>query len=196
VPQYPTMKRSLPLLIVLCLVAPLLFAQKGGGGGGGKQNQNQNQNNQNGQATPNPNFINMWRCTLPAGGYAVALRTISSVSTQQYTIDGHTRVTEVDIDTTGCALARFYYIEPNTPNSPIVSGTIDAAQQLLQQGADATGQDVWQKVVKSYPTTTHAKTIEYRIQDVATLTALYNSAVNAWRTTTDTVFTVPGPAPQ
>jgi hypothetical protein len=55
---------------------------------------------------------------------------------------------------------------------------------------------VWQKVVKNYPTTTHAKTIEYRIQDTATLTAIYNSAVNALRTTTDTMYTVPTPAGQ
>jgi hypothetical protein len=188
------MKRSLPLLIVLCLIAPLLFAQKGGNGGGGGGNQNQNQNqNQNGQSTPTPTVINMWRCNLPGGSYSVALRAVVSVSSQQYLVDAHTQVTEVDIDTLGCALARFYYLEPNTPSTsgPLggAAGTLNSAQQLLQQGADATGQDVWQKVVKNYPTTTHAKTIEYRIQDKATLTQLYTSAEGALRLNQNTVFT-------
>ena len=60
--------------------------------------------------------------------------------------------------------------------------------QLLQQGAEASGQDVWQKVVKNYPTTTHAKTIEYRIQDKETLTNLYASAEGALRLNANTVF--------
>jgi hypothetical protein len=186
------MKRfpSLPVLIVLCLVAPLLFAQKGGGGGGGGGG-GQNQNNNGAQGTPTPTVINMWRCNLPGGSYSVALRAVVSVSSQQYLVDGHTQVTEVDIDTIGCALARFYYLEPNTPtNVPVLgSGGIDTATQLLKQGADASNQDVWQKVVKSYPTTTHAKTIEYRIQDKATLTSLYTSAEGALRLNQNTVYT-------
>jgi len=98
----------------------------------------------------------------------------------------------VDIDTIGCALARFYYIEPNTPpNTPlgIGAGTAGAAQQLLQQGADMSNQDVWKRVIKNYPTTTHAKTIEYRIQDKDTLTSLYASAEGALRLNQNTVFT-------
>src|ERR1700722_17857238 len=109
------MKRlpALPFLIVLCLIAPLLFAQKNGGGGGGGGGQN---GSNSGQGTPPPTVINMWRCNLPGGSYSVALRSVVSVSSQQYLVDGHTQVTEVDIDTTGCALARFYYLEPNTPS--------------------------------------------------------------------------------
>ena len=191
------MKRlpALPFLIILCLIAPILFAQKGGGG---NQNQNQNQNQgQNGQASPTPSIIPMWVCNMPAGAYIVALRSVVSISTQQYLIDGHTQVTELDIDTTGCALARFYYLEPNTPsNTPlgIGSGTIGTAQQLLQQGADATNQDVWQKVIKNYPMTTHAKTIEYRVQDKSTLTAIQTSLQTAWQNNVNTTFTPPAAA--
>jgi len=108
----------------------------------------------------------------------VALRAIVSVSLHEYLVDGAARVTEVNIDTTGNALARFYYIEATTPNSPIGLGqaTIEKAQQLLVEGAQRSGQDVWQKVIKNYPTTTHAHTIEYRVADKQTLTNLYTSA--------------------
>ena len=190
------MKRlpSISFLIVLCLIAPLLFAQKNGGGGGGGQNQNQNNNGA--QGTPTPTVLNMWICNLPGGSYAVPLRSMVSVSSQQYLVDGHTQVTEVDVDTTGCALARFYYLEPNTPTTSgplggIGATTIDKAQQLLQQGAAASSQDVWQKVIKNYPTTTHAKTIEYRVQDKSTLTQIYTSAETALQMNQNTVFTPP-----
>jgi hypothetical protein len=132
----------------------------------------------------------MWRCNLPGGSYSVALRSIVSVSSHEYVVDAIARVTEVNIDTNGSALARFYYIEPNTPASPIGLGTatIEKAQQLLQEGAERSGQDVWKKVVKNYPTTTHARTIEYRVTDKDTLTKLYESAESALRLNKNTVF--------
>jgi len=140
--------------------------------------------------TPTPTNILMWRCNLPGGSYSVALRSIVSVSLHEYLVDGVARVTEVNIDTQGNALARFYYIEPTTPASPIGLGqaTIEKAQQLLQQGAAASGQDVWQKVIKNYPTTTHAHTIEYRVTDKDTLTNLFTSAEGALRLNQNTVF--------
>lgn len=189
------MKRlpSLTLLIIFCLAAPLLFAQKSGGQTQGQNQNNNNKNNNNNNnngSTPTPTNIPMWRCNLPGGSYSVALRAIVSVSSHEYVVSGAARVTEVNIDTTGCALVRFYYIEPNTPNTPngIGAGTIEKAQQLLQQGADMSNQDVWKKVVKDYPTTTHAHTIEYRIQDKDTLTKLYTSAESALRLSQNIIF--------
>jgi len=143
-------------------------------------------------ATPSPTNILMWRCNLPGGSYSVALRSIVSVSSHEYMVDGAVRVTEVNIDTTGNALARFYYIEPNIPASPIGLGTatIEKAQQLLQEGAERSGQDVWKKVVKNYPTTTHSHTIEYRVTDKDSLNKLFESAESALRLNKNTVFEV------
>ena len=143
-------------------------------------------------ATPPPTNILMWRCNLPGGSYSVALRSIVSVSSHEYVVDAAARVTEVNIDTTGAALVRFYFIEPNTPNAPLGIGgaTIEKAQQLLQEGAERSGQDVWKKVVKSYPATTHTRTIEYRVTDKDTLKRLYESAESALRLNRNTVFEV------
>ena len=150
------------------------------------------------QATPSPSGtptqtnILMWRCNLPGGSYSAALRSIVSVSSHEYLVDGLVRVTEVNIDTTGNALARFYYLEPTTVNTPLGLGTatIERAQQLLQEGADRSGQDVWKKVVKNYPTTTHSRTIEYRVADKSALTKLYESAESALRLNRNTTFEV------
>jgi len=180
--------KFLPILF-LCLTAPLLYGQ---GAPGGKRNPVTNTPGQNGTPAPSATAtaILMWRCNLPGGSYSVALRAVVSVSSHEYLVDGVARVTEVNIDTVGNALARFYYIEPPTTNSPIGLGqaTIDKTQQLLQQGAAMTGQDVWQKVVKNYPTTTHAHTIEYRVTDKDTLSRLYQSAEAALRLNQNTIF--------
>ena len=108
--------------------------------------------------------ILLFRAKLPGGTYEVSVRSIVAVTSHEYLVDGIARVTEVNIDTTGSLLARFYFLEPVTPTSPLGIGqaTLDKAQELLKQAADKTGQDVWKKVVKNYPTTTHARTVEYR----------------------------------
>ena len=144
------------------------------------------------QATPSPTTaIAMWRATLPGGTYSVALRSIVSVSSHEYVVDGAARVTEVNIDTAGSALVRFYFIEPNTVNAPAGFGaaTLEKTQQILQEGAQRSGQeDAWKKVVKSYPTTTHTRTIEYRIATQEVLTKLFESAESAFRLNKNTVF--------
>jgi hypothetical protein len=151
------------------------------------------------QATPAPTgnqaALPIFRATLPGGTYEVAVRAIVAVTSHEYLVDGVARVTEVNIDTTGHLFARFYYIEPNTPNTstaPLAIGgaTIDAAQRLLKEAADKTGQDAWKKVVKNYPTTTHAHTVEYRLDSLDQLNKLYESAEQAFRTQRDTRLSI------
>jgi hypothetical protein len=164
--------RLLPLCFLI-LTAPLLVAQQ-----------------PTPSPTPTPTRITMWRCNLPGGSYSVALRDVVSVSSHEYVVEGAVRVTEVNIDTQGNALARFYYLEPAAPNAPdgLGTATLEKAQQLLQEASERTGQDVWKKVVKNYPTSTHAHTIEYRVEDKATLTRLYESAESALRLNQNLTF--------
>jgi hypothetical protein len=105
------------------------------------------------------------------------------VSTHEYLVDGAIRVVELNIDTNGSTLARFYFIEPNTPNAPggIGASVIDKAQQLFTQAADKTGQDAWKKVVKNYPATTHARTVEYRLQSREEINKVFAAAEEAFR---------------
>ncbi len=127
--------------------------------------------------------IVLFRAKLPGGTYEVGVRSIVAVTSHEYIVDGVARVTEVNIDTTGSLLARFYFLEPMQANSPSGLGqaTLDKAQELLKQAADKTGQDAWKKVVKNYPTTTHARTVEYRMVEKADLTKIYEAAEEAFR---------------
>jgi len=138
---------------------------------------------------PPPASFPIWRCQLPGGVYQVAVRSIIAVSQHEYLVDGVARVTEVNVDTAGTLLARFYFLEPATPNVPVGTEAVKKAQELLTEAADRTGQDVWKKVAKSYPTTTHARTVEYRLVKKDQLQKLFESAEIAFRTGKNTVFT-------
>jgi hypothetical protein len=132
-----------------------------------------------------------WQATLAGGHYMVSLDRISSVSRHQYVLDGAVIVDEVTVDTIGQALARFYYITPITDAAPgsTASDVVDRARELVERAADRAGTDVQNMVVKKYPVTSHAKTIEYRILSEAELTALYKSVQNSWETGRGRKFT-------
>ena len=121
--------------------------------------------------------------TTPGGTYFVRIPTISSVSLHEFLVDGAATVTEMTISTTGTEVARFYYLEPVTPQSPVGVGQslIDKAQDRFEEGLQRTGQaGVLRKVVKNYPTTTHAHTIEYRLEKKEQLITMYNAILNRW----------------
>ena len=153
---------------------------------------------QDSSPTPTPapgtgGLQNLWRCTTPGGTYEVALRSIVSVSSCEYLVDAAARVHEVNIDTTGNMAVRFYFIEPVVPNAPFGIGqaTINKVQELATEASERTGQDdIWKKVVKNYPTTTHSHTIEYRVDSQSGLDAIFASAEKAFRTGRGEQYTV------
>jgi hypothetical protein len=173
------MKIILPLLFVATFAFAQTPAQPG-----------QNANGQTAQ--PAATNKQIWRCNLPAGTYEVAVPAIISVSSHEFIVDGAARVTEVNLDTAGTLTVRFYFIEPAVTSGPAGLGaaTIGKVQSLVTEAAERSGTDAWKKVVKSYPTTTHARTVEYRVAKRETLSALYNSASTAFRTGRGSEFSV------
>ena len=131
-------------------------------------------------------LANFWRCQLPGGVYLVALRNIQSVSSHEYIVDGAARVTEVTVATASSVEARFYYLEPVGANaaSPVAgaASTLQGLQQRVQDLATshAPVEPVWEKVVKNYPTTTHAHTVEFRLTTLANLQQIEQSLEQAW----------------
>ncbi len=127
----------------------------------------------------------LWRCELPGGVYLVALRSIVSISSHEYVVDGLARVTEVNVATASTVEARFYFLEPLNPTSSTGPGaTLEALQQRVQDlsASHPEVEAVWQKVVKNYPTTTHAHTVEYRLNSKGDLQNLYSSLEQSWTT--------------
>lgn len=174
------MKIPALLFLALLAVSPVAYSQEEGQGDN-EQNQPTDREVRNG----------FWEANLAGGNYLVALSRISSVSRHKYVLDGAVIVDEVTIDTTGQALARFYFISPIQ-----VGGTGAAAAEAVERvaalvdgAARRAGTDVQDMVVKKFPLTTHSKTIEYRLLSEQQLGALYGSAKTAWVTGKGRVFT-------
>jgi len=129
-----------------------------------------------------PTNRGVWRAELPGGTFVVALSQITSVSSHEYVVDNTARVTEVTVGMGGSLIGRFYFLEPNVPSAPdgIGQSAITFIQEKVTEGVERTGTDVWKKVVKSYPTSTHAHTVEYRIDSKETLQKLYQNLETAW----------------
>jgi hypothetical protein len=131
-----------------------------------------------------------WQASVPGGHYMVAIDRIASVSMQTYMLDAALVVHEVTVDASGQALARFYYIEPPSAPGTGVGQVLERGKQVVEQVGKRTGNDSANMVVKKYPETTHAKTVEFRLQSQAELDALYRSLRDTWESGRGRRFTV------
>jgi hypothetical protein len=127
-----------------------------------------------------------WQATLEGGHYMVSLDRISAISRHSYVLDGAAIVDEVTIDAVGQAIVRFYFIKPLTEavagNAVAEAATrlTERAKGLLDTAVERSGSEIQNMVVKKYPLTTHARSIEYRLLSEEDLTALYTSIRTAW----------------
>ncbi|MEM6820452.1 MAG: hypothetical protein AAF558_00735 [Verrucomicrobiota bacterium] len=130
--------------------------------------------------------LRIYEVETPDGSYRVDVSKITSISLHRYYVDGVLAIDELTVDTTGKTVARFYFADRNrdvrTPRG-IGQSLVDQAQDKLDQVKEkvsVTGQ-IESAVVKSYPTTTHAHTVEYRVPSKDQLQDLYDKMSNSWR---------------
>lgn len=130
----------------------------------------------------------LWQGKFNGGNYVVRCNAIIALSKHEYISDGVARVVEVNLTLNSAMIVRFYFLEPYKPQSG--SSTVGAATQaldkakgLFEQAAGRVSPDLANpKVVKNYPASTHAHTIEFSLKDEARLTALYGSLERSFRT--------------
>lgn len=131
--------------------------------------------------TTNPHKA-FWHASMPGGTYLVALSKIVSVSKHEYLLDGNLIITEVVIDTVGDSTVRIYQITPAAEYSNLQGAkrVVERGKDLLDRAGQRTGTDPNHMVHKTYPVTTHAKLVEFRIDDLQVLSALHGSVQSAW----------------
>lgn len=139
-----------------------------------------------GQSQPNPTAPsrstgpNLIGICLPGGKIAVDLKTVSSIGLHSYTVDNASRVWELTIDNGGSSLIRIYSVSTLSPNEPALDMAKVELEALAETASKALGIDTWAKVQKNYPTSTHAKTVEYRVKTVKELLQLRKLLFKAW----------------
>lgn len=137
-------------------------------------------------ATDNPSNPAFWQASFSNGGhYLVKLNTIACASRHEYVSDGVARVVEVNIGTNTAIVVRFYFLEPVGKDTKLNAAqiVIDRAQDVAKQAASRVSDTAAKlSVVKNYPASTHAHTVEFVVQDEATLNSLYTSLMAAINT--------------
>ena len=130
----------------------------------------------------------LWDARLKGGNYIVRCNAIVALSKHEYISDGVARVVEVNITLNSAQIVRFYFLEPYKPESG--SSTVGAATQALEkakglyeQAAGRVSPDLAApKVVKNYPVSTHAHTVEFVLKEEARLNSLFGSLERSFRT--------------
>ena len=190
-------RRMMKTVIVMMLCAtPWVMAQ-----GGNNNNNNSNADAEKKQAEleervkalESQGHNRFWQCNINGSELMVAVDRIGSISKTQYVLDGGLLCTEVTVDTLGGqSLARIYHVVPATDGMAGNAATkmVDRARELVDKNAARAGTKMHEMVQKSYPTTTHAHTVELRVMDVQDLDALYSSLKSTWITGKGRNFTI------
>jgi len=132
-----------------------------------------------------------WQATVPGGNYIVALDAITSVSSHAYILDGVAVITEVNIDTDGNSLVRFYTITPlvayeNADIQDLFSEGIDSLKEVTSSISE--GESL--KLTHKTTNTTHAKTVEYQIDTLPNLKKLFRSIQRSYLDSQGRSFTL------
>lgn len=131
-----------------------------------------------------------WDAKVPGGSFLVALNAIRNVSIHEYIVDGSVKVHEVVVATDSSTVARFYHGEVMAGTTGIASLAERAKGAAGTITARVTGDDITKMVQKNYPTSTHAHTVEFRIEFLDDLQKLHGSVRNAWYNGVGAKFTI------
>jgi hypothetical protein len=182
------------ILFTLLCSSSLLFAQ-------GTNNNNNNNTAEARQAAleervkelETPSNKRFWQCNINGSELMVAVDRIGSISKTQYILDGGLLCTEVTIDTLGGqSLTRIYHVVPATEGMAANAATklVERAKEVVDKNAGRAGTKMHEMVQKTYPATTHAHTVEFRVMDVQDLEALYSSLKATWVSGQGRTFTI------
>lgn len=129
----------------------------------------------------------LWDGRFKGGSYLVKCDRISALSKHEYVADGVARVVEVNLTMNSNMAVRFYYLEPlRLEGGGIVGagqGVVDKTREVVQGAATRISPTLTEiKVVKSYPHSTHAHTVEFVLGTEEQLIALHASLERSFRT--------------
>ncbi len=135
-----------------------------------------------------PTRDGLWDGRFNGGNYIVRCNSIIALSKHEYISDGVARVVEVNLTLNSAQVVRFYFLEPakiETGSSLANAGTqaLERAKGMVEQAAGRVSPTLTTpKVVKNYPASTHAHTVEFVLKEEARLNAMFQSLERGFRT--------------
>jgi hypothetical protein len=129
----------------------------------------------------------LWQGQLKGGNYIVRCNSIIALSKHEYVSDSVARVVEVNVTLNSAQIVRFYFLEPvKVEGSNMVNAgqqALDRARSAVESAAGRVSPSLTEpKVVKNYPASTHAHTVEFVLKDEARLNSLFGSLERSLRT--------------
>lgn len=140
------------------------------------------------QQADEPTRDGLWDGRFKGGNYVVRCNAIIALSKHEYVSDGVARVVEVNLTLNSAQVVRFYFLEPvkvETGSSFVTAGTqaLERAKDMAEQAAGRISPTLTDpKVVKNYPASTHAHTVEFVVKEEARLNAMFQSLQRGFRT--------------
>lgn len=173
------MKKLIASLLILAVIPAAAQTTPGQNptGQGGQQQQGDE-----------PTRDGLWDGRLKGGNYIVRCNSIIALSKHEYVADAVARVVEVNLTLSSSQIVRFYFLEPakmETNSNLVNAGTqaVERAKGLFEQAAGRVSTTLTEpRVVKSYPASTHAHTVEFVLKDEARLNSLFQSLERGFRT--------------
>ncbi len=149
---------------------------------------------QGGQQQEQTTRDGLWDGRLTGGNYIVRCNSIIALSKHEYISDGIARVVEVNLTLNSAQIVRFYFLEAAKVEggSMVNAGqqALDRARGMAEQAAGRVSSTLTEpKVVKNYPSSTHAHTIEFVLKEEAKLNSLFNSLERSFRSGQGRVWT-------
>jgi len=115
------------------------------------------------------------------GRFVMPYGHIVSISRASFLIDGGGKVHEVTIDTSGGVIARYYFLESLLENNPLNAAQIvNTRMKNLGSLAEERSGESARQVIKHYPDTTHAKTVEFNLSKMEHLDAIFSHVTRKW----------------
>lgn len=129
----------------------------------------------------------LWDGRLKGGSYLVRCNQIIALSKHEYVADAAARVVEINLTMNSNMTVRFYFLEPVRMEGGGALGAgqqaLDRARAMVQDAASRVSPTIVEpKVVKNYPTSTHAATVEFVLGSEDRLNSLYSSLERSFRT--------------
>ena len=130
----------------------------------------------------------IWDGRFKGGNYLVRCNSIIGLSKHEYVADGVARVVEVNLTLGSSQIVRFYFLEPAKPETGSTAAeaamnALDRAKNMVEQATSRISPTLTEpKVVKTYPASTHAHTVEFVLKEEARLNSLFQSLERGFRT--------------
>jgi len=111
----------------------------------------------------------IWRARIGSAVTSIPLSGIEHYGIQDYILDGVARVRELTVTTKSRSMVRIYHI------TPLGKGHVVNRLEELKKVAGGLSDQDDDLPIKTYPTTTHEKMVEYRVSDVSDIGTLFKS---------------------